>query len=697
MEDPWGSPWAADDSPPKIDLPAAPPPVLANSADSHGFRANLWEGDDSWGEWNDAFAVGANSPGWGRSPGLRPAPAAASRDVSPGPWDKRKSEEKIVDSAISLRKDTEGVVLEAKLPSAIAFDAQDVWKSEFPAVADEVPASPAVVETPTRSESPDILPPGPALRLDERPEPVRQGSKVQELVEMYDGIAKRSVSPANPELVPPPPLGKTRTPEDFSEEDSPVSEIPSPVSIVQTEPAEELDSEPFQNGAVPHDAPDEKAIPQEDIRTEGHAPRPKAPAIKIPIDLSKLDDIFPSTPAPNPDPEPLPDTIIDDTFASISERKTWYRISRFGSMRKHNMGNDDNYVRIDWKHSTALEDTLKIVRRWMEEDSIAGRVVLGGRQKGAIGGSMFNWDSSAPEVEIGALLGKKGHSKEPSVESRKSGTSPTTASFPGAPETLSAASPAVAAFGWSSPAASPTSTSFSTAPEPQPTAAVTSSKSRPQSLIIPSGSAPDNAAAQSKQRPRSRITPPSSAAERPSIDQALAMSVSSPLVAPPLASTNVDKDNDDDWGEMVSSPSVPSSGPFQSSTLAAEMKGDEQPFSTPWSTEEPTITQQPKAASPDKPEPVSDPWGFGNVELLAGGQMQAPRSPTASTAPDLHSAKDASSQPATKSPTSIPPPLQLPTANASLSPSTPSLEDQKDDEAVALVLDHLPDLSYMLR
>ena len=428
MEDPWGSPWAADDvsTTPKIDLPTAPPRVVANGADRDPRGGTLWtennrgfddnDDDNAWGGWNDATVAGANSPGWGHSPGLRPVPAAASRDPSPGPWDKRRHEEKIFDSAISLgAKDEIGAGLGAELAPAPAIveAPEDVWQTDIlaPVPDQTTPASPVVLETsPTRPDSPDIPPPGPALRIGELPEPVqRQGSKVQELVVMYDGIAKRSVSPTSPEPAPPPPRKIRAAADDGSEDESSVSEAESSVDSPQEKLPEATASEPSLDhvppagGALVEDTAVD-AIIGDELES---APRSKLQPPKIPIDLSKLDALFPTTPAPNAEPEPLPDTIIDDTFASTSERRTWYRISRFGSKRKHDTGNDDNYVRMDWAHSTARADTLKIVRRWMDQDSIAGRVALGGWHRGAAGASMFGWDTEAPAVEIGELFGRR--------------------------------------------------------------------------------------------------------------------------------------------------------------------------------------------------------------------------------------------------------------------------------------------------
>uniref|UniRef100_A0A0D2XV47 Uncharacterized protein n=1 Tax=Fusarium oxysporum (strain Fo5176) TaxID=660025 RepID=A0A0D2XV47_FUSOF len=176
---------------------------------------------------------------------------------------------------------------------------------------------------------------------------------------------------------------------------------------------------------------------------------PKPPSEPFAIDMTKLDDIFPSIETSFPSPEPIPDVIIDDSFTSISERKAWYLMSRPGSMRKHNLGDDENYVRVGWGNSQVREQAIRIVRRWMEEDSITGRVVLG-RRGGAAGAKIFNWDSSAPstEISISELLARKNHSRQASAASK--GT---------------VASPTAAAFGWgSNPIPSPTVAAPSSAP-----------------------------------------------------------------------------------------------------------------------------------------------------------------------------------------------------------------------------------------
>jgi hypothetical protein len=114
------------------------------------------------------------------------------------------------------------------------------------------------------------------------------------------------------------------------------------------------------------------------------------------------------------------DTLPYDSFQNLEERKLWYRISRYGSMRKHNSGDDENYVRATWTQSQVREQTLKIVARWIEEDRISGRVVLGGGSKGS---SIFGWnDPNAPAVPLASAFGVKQGRKPTPVSSNTEAT-----------------------------------------------------------------------------------------------------------------------------------------------------------------------------------------------------------------------------------------------------------------------------------
>ncbi|KAM0291625.1 hypothetical protein ACHAO9_003752 [Fusarium lateritium] len=319
------------------------------------------------------------------------------------------------------------------------------------------------------------------------------------------------------------------------------------------------------------------------------APRPKPPSVPFSIDLSNLDDLFPSVETSFPAPEPVPDVIIDDTFTSISERKAWYLMSRPGSMRKHNMGDDENYVRVGWQNSQVREQSIRIVRRWMEEDSITGRVVLG-RRGGAAGAKIFNWDSAAPstEISISELLARKNHSRQTSVASKGTAASPTAAAFgwssepvpsstaaapPSAPRTSNVSEPSSAAE---------TSPVEATRPPPIAPLAKPPTIEEPPSPIKPIPLKPTNRPLSITQpipfppsptisEPQSPIHPPSLlSTNRPvSVSQA----PTSPLAQPPTNAgwgEDEEEDDDDDWGDMVSSPTVDTNGGFASMDAIAD-------------------------------------------------------------------------------------------------------------------------------
>ncbi|KAF5236839.1 hypothetical protein FAUST_6318 [Fusarium austroamericanum] len=343
------------------------------------------------------------------------------------------------------------------------------------------------------------------------------------------------------------------------------------------------------------EAPDEQPLvvetsTEEETPAEPAPVRPKPPLEPFAIDMSKLDVLFPSVDTSFPSPEPVPDVIIDDSFTAISERKAWYLMSRPGSMRKHNMGDDENYVRVGWNHSHVREQSIRIVRRWMEEDSITGRVVLG-RRGGAAGAKIFNWDSSAPSTEfsISELLARKNHSRQTSAAS-KGVASPTAASFgwghaplpsptaaapPSAPRTSDVSEPEPASTTESSPVeATKISPVSKTRPPPLDSPPRPRIVEEPPSPIKPIPLEPTNRPISISQPLPFPSSPTISEPQSPMNTTALLgnnrpVSISqaprSPLAQPPTnAGWGDDEDDDDDWGDMVSSPTVETNGGFAS-------------------------------------------------------------------------------------------------------------------------------------
>lgn len=547
---------------------------------------------------------------------------------------------------------------EKSLGRKLSFIVHDVWEPSK-SVKEVLEGTP-IPDIPARPESPDILPPGLAIGAENGPERSRQASKVQDLVEKFEGIAKRNVSA---ELVLAP---QESIPNEEGPESSPQAEDQNPASKEKDRQDISMERGTVEgvNGiskktttAYPAEEVPRITIEsdhEERITAPEPTPRVRKPLdIHISIDLTQLDILFPNTKPMNTSPGLVPDVIIDDTFTSVSERKSWYRLSRPGSMRMHNLGANEDYVRVDWVHSTARDDTLKIVRRWLEEDSITGRVVLG-RKGGPIGASMFNWDSNAPPVEIDELLRRKPsrQASKMSLQSRGPVISPTgssftrssvdikpTKSFTSTNRSLLLAMPA-ADFGWGSPKSSPISSSFKPVTSPTLDAAAfggweslqssplagpltilsTEDKlkdeavsSRPSSLVMSPASAGINSPA--KSRPRSLFIAPLQ-----SIKQT--HSLNSPVL-PSDKSSNGQDDNDNGWGEMVS-PSLQTNRHFNTATSntkesavspisnGSANNGNVLSPSTIFKNESQIIDQSQPSIVSAKQSLDIDPWASGN-------------------------------------------------------------------------------------
>ncbi|KAF5605760.1 uncharacterized protein FSUBG_6363 [Fusarium subglutinans] len=449
------------------------------------------------------------------------------------------------------------------------------------------------------------------------------------------------------------------------------SDFESPMKEAQQDEAKQPEVEFFKE--QPTAATIDTTSHEETTKEPALAP-PKPPLEPFAIDMAKLDNIFPSVEASFPSPEPIPDVIIDDSFTSISERKAWYLMSRPGSMRKHNLGDDENYVRVGWGNSQVREQAIRIVRRWMEEDSITGRVVLG-RRGGAAGAKIFNWDSSAPstEISISELLARKNHSRHASAASK--GTIP---------------SPTVAAFGWGgNPIPSPTVAAPSSAPrtsttseprssvetspvEATKTSPVSKTKAtplvspprpciteEPPSPIKPIPLQPTNRpisitqplhfpASPTISEPHSPLNPPSFlSTNRPvSVSQA----PTSPLAQPPTNAGWGEDDDDDDWGDMVSSPTAETNGGFTSMDAIVDSSSNDnkdhssQPSTTAQSPLDDIVQSAPQSeivtngrpsmdapplppqsSAPNHAQTPTDPW---NISALQGKALSHSRSTT---------------------------------------------------------------------
>lgn len=716
MEDPWSSPWATDTpAPPTIDLPSEPQQAhVVNTPRKSSRSPSPWgrntdDAEDDWGGWKEASA-GKDSPGWGRSPNLRPLGTATVLD----PWalgEEEKERERGADSAISLGDDgrdvrdeetngkaVEGHDLRGEEADEKTVDGQDTKDEEAngietvdwnEAVDEETDGKSAADhgekdeqrneiqeqleevrdEEIDRGTSPAIDEPTKALGV-ERPIGSRQPSKVQELVEMYDGMARTpsvetssteereevsrdevecmstsevSNKAEGPDATPDEEVANDNLHQDGEESNiSEADDVPLADSPEVGEGMHEL-KEPETAQSV---EPVEPAAQDSTRNTE--LPQPTSYA----IDFSILDTLFPGTEPTSTIPEQLPESIIKESFDSVSQRKAWYRISRFGSMRKHNHGDDDNYVRVGWNNSTVRKDTLTTVRRWMEEDSIGGRVILG-RRLGHGGGGMFNWDSEAPAVEIGELLARKKPKPKPARHARQ-----VSATVEG-----SITSPTIPAFGWSSSVpASPVTGRFSSEWHAKPSRLAETSEASTVQAVQPHVEA-------------------------------------------------VDAEDDDDWGEMVSSPTMDSSEkrmnvaetlPARASMESAQPQPTMESAAMSMNTIAETL-QVPAELSHDLPQPITptiepDPWG--GLDMFGGHstEKEEAASPVLSKPPTSPTLTTSMTTPSTFSSTQPTDAEKWHTTTPMASqPTSIELSSQTDNAAVATILAGLPDLSYMLK
>lgn len=425
--------------------------------------------------------------------------------------------------------------------------------------------------------------------------------------------------------------------------------------------------------------------------------------IKFPVDLSGLDKLFPDAPQfQEGDMQSLSDVydgIITDSFTTVDERKMWYRVSRYGSMRKHNSGDDENYHRVSWQSSEVRTDLMKIVRRWMEEGSFSGGPTLVGGKRT----SVFNWGSSSAPVNLEQVFARKplaSHSRTSSTVSRAHAPSPSVGSLnsivsgrkmSGDSISVTAPSP-IPSFGWST--ASPAYSS--------------STISRFNSTSI----AQKPPLQESKLK---KVLPPIAIAPPPPVSAVPAVQASP---TQDTSNRNDTDDEDDDWGDMVFSPvqeeftdpydddTASSHAPGSGALLNKESASAERntiPRSTPQST---TDLAERSSGSQDfqtagaGPHPAADAdsWASADFSVFEGSlaadlptpKMEGPAaSGTTSeqSLPDEHLRGEQTDSDGDAK-------AAAPVVN--LFPIQKSKE-QDEAEIVRQIVLGLPDLSYMLR
>jgi hypothetical protein len=361
--------------------------------------------------------------------------------------------------------------------------------------------------------------------------------------------------------------------DDFGDFEDGHSQISEPILEEKEQVSNALTSHDLDDKSLkdPYDSEAATALPP-----PTRAPEKDFGRVEYTVDISALGKIYPELKSelPSKDPAeklPIPDTIPHDSFSSVEQRKTWYRISRYSSLRKHNSGDDDTYVRVNWMRSKVRLETLKIAGRWMEQDRISGRVLLGGDSRD---GALFGWnDPKAAPMPLAAAFatarGKKKLQAPPTVgagseaprESPKGAVKPNPSSQSRSPSKQRRRSSTkaskmseeakhsvpfpVASFGWNS--------------DSQPVAPLSALDSKPRPVPVNQPSFSQNSTPSSKPQTSSGVLA-AIASTKQTPNDLNGLHTSQPntkafgVSIPSTTIQNSSHDFNNDWGEMIASP-----------------------------------------------------------------------------------------------------------------------------------------------
>jgi hypothetical protein len=266
------------------------------------------------------------------------------------------------------------------------------------------------------------------------------------------------------------------------------------------------------------------------------------------VDTGLLDELFAHS-EENTDPDGAP----DDPIYSTSARKAWYRLTRKQTMREFNNGNDDdNYIRVTWGISNIRSEVNKVVGRWAREDRISGT--------GPGARASFYWDTPA-SVDLRAT-----HNRQRPSVSTTHPNAPAEESLPvlstNVPAAFNWSSASISADPWQETGPGLPSTSSPIAPIHPNLTQVKTQEARAVSLDLPLQE-PDVAkhvqsmiATHETPVVAPLISPPPTNITVPSSDPWANIKTLDVASAPKDDLFTTPDDDDDEWGEMVSTPTV---------------------------------------------------------------------------------------------------------------------------------------------
>lgn len=578
----------------------------------------------------------------------------------------------------------------------------------------------------TTNDSPHTSPDG-----ESRPIPgeTKDTSKVKELVQLFDGLAVESPSPPESRSDEDLPLASS---EPNSEEPSPAEtedefgDFEDGVSFVSAS----ANDEPEVSTGAPSSVQPSKAAEEPIVSRPVERRTFERGSVKFDIDKSIVDQLY-------SDKEILPETAhygpsdvdnpITDSLLTVEQRKVWYRISRYGTMRKHNSGDDDAYVRMGWQHSKVREKTLDIVHKWMEEGRLGVGMALGGVGRVE---AMFSWGKPGQAPNTAALhvarkASQSSKAKQPALQ-----TSPPRQSAHDVKPVHKRQKSSVGSIKSivSSPVEPSPRFSWSTAQpaSPGPATAITSAStdSHPESF---------------RQEPV--IPPISKVFESPSpvpvpIEPLKPKPAARPAPEQPKENIPKASDDDDEWGEMVASPATPNfpdifslpslnqgNGPSKTSTPELSHVGmsnnhagkhfrnaslgnqstPAKPFDidafVPKASNRSSLGDLSKLTSGSE-----DPWANADFSFFESPSTAPTSLPTSKPPPCTSKPSPFSSKPipvAPKSAATLSNTKQAKPASPDIQPAPPagrkSKAELEQDKIVRDIIMGLPDLSYMLR
>jgi hypothetical protein len=344
----------------------------------------------------------------------------------------------------------------------------------------------------------------------------------------------------------------------------------------------------------------------------------------------------------------------EGVISASSSRRAWYRITRPATMREINEGATDNsYVRVSWPRSNVRKEVLKTVSRWASEDTVNGKAVLGG---GLPGSATFGWDESTPASSTNPSRPNRGMKNNTSIVQGSGSRSPVglaqQQSSKLKPPTVSKTiveHESAAQFSWSTsptaddPPAQLTISSIDGQMDSLFGPPLTTSSEKPKSSAFKHGSRSAslnlkspiisshhrsttvvdanaqisdfigfdqvrNIGHPSKLFPAPPAIPPPNAKADPNLRGTSIVSSSSPSplkidTTPSVLDSKLDDESEDEWGEMVKSPSLPTTPVRHTPEPTVKIEAPAQPI-TPEPIPAQLIVPDPIAAPPIEAEPA---------------------------------------------------------------------------------------------